>query len=217
MIMLGFAWQSGLLPLGETAIDRAIALNGEAVEMNRRAFALGRRAAAYPDEVAAMVAAALPAARREAPARTLDEMVARRVTQLTAYQDAAYAARYRALVERAAAAERTHAPGGTRLAEAVARSYFKLLAIKDEYEVARLYADGAFAASSPRVSTAPSPSPITSRRRCSAAATRRGARSRVRSVLGWRGCSRSSPGASGFAAPPSIFLVAARSAVTSVP
>ncbi len=145
MIMLGFAWQSGLVPLGEAAIDRAIALNGEAVEMNRRAFALGRRAAAYPDEVAAMVAAALPAARREAPARTLDETIARRVAYLTAYQDQAYAARYQALVERAGAAERQHAPGSSGLTEAVARSYFKLLAIKDEYEVARLYSDGAFA------------------------------------------------------------------------
>ncbi|MBE7219821.1 MAG: 2-oxoacid:acceptor oxidoreductase family protein, partial [Caulobacteraceae bacterium] len=145
MIMLGFAWQSGLVPLAELSIDRAIELNGEAVEMNRRAFALGRRAAAYPEEVAAMVAAALPAARREAPARTLAEIVARRAATLTAYQDAAYAARFEAMVARAEAAERVHAPGSTRLAEAVARSYFKLLAIKDEYEVARLYSDGSFA------------------------------------------------------------------------
>ena len=145
MLMLGYAWQSGLVPLGETSILRAIALNGEAVEMNRSAFALGRRIAAFPDEVAAMIAAALPAARRAAPARSLDEIVAKRVAHLTVYQDAAYAARYSALVERAQAAERAHAPGSTKLAEAVAKSYFKLLAIKDEYEVARLYSDGSFA------------------------------------------------------------------------
>ncbi len=145
MFMLGYAWQAGHVPLGEGSILRAIVLNGEAVTMNRDAFMLGRRAHAYPKEVATMVAAASPAARREAPARTLEEIVARRVRYLTAYQNAAYAARYRALVDRAAAAERTHAPGTTKLAEAVAKGYFKLLAIKDEYEVARLYSDGAFA------------------------------------------------------------------------
>jgi len=145
MFMLGYAWQSGLVPLGEAAILRAITLNGEAVAMNRSAFALGRRAAAFPDEIAAMTAAALPTARRAAPARTLDEIVTRRARYLAAYQDDAYAERYRALVERAQAAEQTHAPGTTRLAEAVAKGYFKLLAIKDEYEVARLYADGTFA------------------------------------------------------------------------
>ena len=176
MIMLGFAWQSGLVPLAEASIDRAIELNGEAVAMNRRAFALGRRAAAFPEAVAAMVGAALPAARREAPARTLDEAVARRVTFLTAYQDQAYAARYQAMVERARAAERTHAPGSTGLADAVARSYFKLLAIKDEYEVARLYSTAPSPSRCARASRATSRSTTTSHRRCWVAATHRGAR-----------------------------------------
>ena len=145
MFMLGYAWQAGFVPLGEAAILRAITMNGEAVAMNRSAFALGRRAAAFPDEIAAMVAAALPTARRVAPAGSLDEIVARRARYLAAYQDDAYAERYRALVERAQAAERAHAPGSAGLAEAVAKGYFKLLAVKDEYEVARLYADGGFA------------------------------------------------------------------------
>ena len=145
MLMLGYAWQAGFIPLGESSILRAITLNGEAVAMNREAFALGRRAAAYPHEVAAMVAASQPRARVAALAKSLDEIVAHRERFLVAYQDTALAERYRALVERARTAEALYAPGGMKLAEAVAKGFFKLLAVKDEYEVARLYADGAFA------------------------------------------------------------------------
>ena len=76
--------------------------------------------------------------------KTLDEIVAHRVEFLTGYQDAAYAERYRALVRRVQDAEANRTPGQMGLAEAVARSYAKLLAYKDEYEVARLYTDGAF-------------------------------------------------------------------------
>ena len=143
MFLLGHAWQQGLIPLAEGSILRAITLNGEAIAMNRDAFAWGRRAAAFPSEVEAIVAAAH--ASRKAPARSLDEIIAKREAYLTAYQDEAYAARYRLLVDRARSAERLYAPGGTSLTEAVAKSYFKLLAIKDEYEIARLYSDGSFA------------------------------------------------------------------------
>jgi indolepyruvate ferredoxin oxidoreductase len=125
---------------------QAIALNGEAVAMNHAAFTWGRRMAHDPAAVEALVK---PAAAEGDAARTLsrslDEIVARRVAFLTAYQDAAYAARYRGLVDKAAAAERTKAPGKSGLAEAVARYLFKLMAYKDEYEVARLYTGGAFA------------------------------------------------------------------------
>ncbi len=145
MFALGFAWQRGFVPLAEESIHRAITLNGEAVAMNLQAFAWGRHAAADPAEVARLVAAAQPAARRRAPAATAAEQLARREAFLTAYQDAAYAGRYRALVDRAASAETTYAPGCSGLAAAVARGYFKLLAVKDEYEVARLYSDGSFA------------------------------------------------------------------------
>ncbi len=134
MFALGFAWQRGLIPLAEDSIHRAITLNAEAVEMNLQAFQWGRHAAADPVAVAGLVAAARPAARRRAPAATLDEQVARRETFLTAYQDAAYAERYRALVERAASAEAAYAPGCSGLAAAVAKGFFKLLAVKDEYE-----------------------------------------------------------------------------------
>ena len=145
MFMLGYAWQAGMVPLSESSILRAITLNGEAVSMNRDAFALGRRASAFPDEIGAMVDAAQPRARQQAPARSFDEIVARRERVLVAYQDQAYAERYRTLVDRARSAEKTYAPGSTAFSEAVAKGFFKLLAIKDEYEVARLYSDGAFA------------------------------------------------------------------------
>ncbi len=143
MFMLGYAWQAGLVPLTESAILRAITLNAEAVTMNRDAFTLGRRASAFPDEVDAMIEAVKP--RRKAPARSLDAIVARRVAFLTDYQDEAYAERYRALVETARSAEKAFGAGGTALSEAVAKAFYKLLAVKDEYEVARLYSDGAFA------------------------------------------------------------------------
>ena len=143
MFMLGYAWQAGLVPLAETSLLRAITLNGEAVTMNREAFALGRRASVFPDEVEALVESMKP--RRKKPSRSLDEIVARRVAFLTSYQDKAYAERYRALVATTRSAEKVFGGGRTTLTEAVAKGFFKLLAVKDEYEVARLYSDGAFA------------------------------------------------------------------------
>ena len=146
MFMLGHAWQAGLVPLAEASILRALELNGEAVEMNKNAFAWGRRASVDPEGVAKLAAAARPSI-GPAPdvAQTLDDIVARRVDFLTRYQNAAYAARYTARVRAVADAERARAPGATGLAEAVARQLFRLMAIKDEYEVARLYTDGSFA------------------------------------------------------------------------
>ncbi len=143
MFMLGHAWQLGLVPLGEAAILRAITLNGEAVAINRDAFAWGRRAAAFPIETAWIVEAVRPS--RPAPATGLDAILAHREAYLTAYQDAAYAARYRALVDAARAAEDEQVPGSEALSVAVAKGFFKLLAVKDTYEVARLYTDGTFA------------------------------------------------------------------------
>ena len=144
LFLLGHAWQMGLVPLSAAAIDRAIELNGTAVEANRRAFAWGRLACHDPARVerAATPPPAATASDRALSA-TLDEAIARRVAYLAAYQDDAYALRYRALVERVRAAEQPLARGH-RLAEAVARNYFRLLAVKDEYEVARLYTDGEF-------------------------------------------------------------------------
>ncbi len=144
LFMLGYAYQKGLVPVSAEAILRAIELNGVAVAFNKDAFLWGRRAAHRRAEVERAAAAPLTAPRPLA--RTLDDIVARRVAFLTQYQDAAYAARYEALVRRAAAAERDKAKGRSGLAEAVARGFFKLMAYKDEYEVARLYTDGAFLA-----------------------------------------------------------------------
>ncbi|HEX8987980.1 MAG TPA: indolepyruvate ferredoxin oxidoreductase family protein [Rhodocyclaceae bacterium] len=135
LFLLGYAWQLGLVPVSGAALDRAIELNGAAVDMNRKAFLWGRRAAHDP-ALLARFAAPEPTPQR------IDETVARRIAFLTAYQDARYAERYRRLVEQVRGAE---APlGSTRLTAAVARSYFKLLAVKDEYEVARLYAESDF-------------------------------------------------------------------------
>jgi indolepyruvate ferredoxin oxidoreductase len=144
LFMLGYAWQKGLVPLSLDALMRAIELNGVAVETSKRTFTWGRLAA---HNLAAVQAAAKPTLRVEKPAaRTLSEIVAKRVELLTAYQDKAYAERYRGFVERVAAVEKERARGRSGLAEAIAKSLYKLMAYKDEYEVARLYTDGQFLA-----------------------------------------------------------------------
>jgi indolepyruvate ferredoxin oxidoreductase len=142
--MLGFAYQKGLLPVSAASLERAIELNGVAVEANKRAFLWGRRAAHDLAAVEHFVDQSAPESIAPPIAATLAEIVAKRVGYLTAYQDAAYAERYRKMVERVRGSEAEKAPGMTGLAEAVARYYFKLLAYKDEYEVARLYTDGTF-------------------------------------------------------------------------
>jgi indolepyruvate ferredoxin oxidoreductase len=142
LFMLGYAWQKGLVPLSLEALMRAIELNGVAVDTSKRTFAWGRLAA---HNLNAVQAAAKPTLRVEKPAaRTLSEIVAKRVELLTAYQDKAYAERYRAFVDRVASIEKERARGRSGLAEAVAKSLYKLMAYKDEYEVARLYTDGEF-------------------------------------------------------------------------
>jgi indolepyruvate ferredoxin oxidoreductase len=142
--LLGYAYQKGLVPLSAAAIERAIELNAVAVELNRGAFRWGRRAAADPDFVTAraLPAAAVPDSHRLSA--TLDEAVARRVAFLTDYQDAAWAERYRARITRIRERESAVVPGSEALARAVARALFKLMAYKDEYEVARLYAESDF-------------------------------------------------------------------------
>ncbi len=143
MFMLGMSYQLGLIPVSSEAINKAIELNGAAVKMNQTAFLWGRRAAVDLAAVERLIAPKSEAAVATPLSQTLDEIVERRVEFLTGYQDAAYAQRYRALVDRVREAEvRIKGRGG--LAEAVARYYFKLLAYKDEYEVARLYTDGKF-------------------------------------------------------------------------
>jgi indolepyruvate ferredoxin oxidoreductase len=140
--MLGYAWQKGMIPVGLEALLRAIELNEVAVEANKRAFQWGRLAAVDLPRVREAAAPTMPP--EKTFARTLDEIVAVRRTHLTGYQNAALADRYEALVRRVEAAEKAKTPGLDGLAKAVARYYAKLLAYKDEYEVARLYSDGNF-------------------------------------------------------------------------
>ncbi|TKC89396.1 indolepyruvate ferredoxin oxidoreductase family protein [Trinickia terrae] len=143
ILMLGFAWQLGLVPVSHAAMMRAIELNNVAVPMNQLAFAVGRLAAGDPDGLDALWAsrhAAKPAT--AATGDTLDALVADREARLAAYGGARYVTRYRALVDAARRAEA--GVGGERVARGVAMTFYRLLAVKDEYEVARLHTDAAF-------------------------------------------------------------------------
>ncbi|MFL5337102.1 MAG: indolepyruvate ferredoxin oxidoreductase family protein [Geminicoccaceae bacterium] len=144
LFMVGYAYQRGLLPVSAASILKAIELNGAAVEMNKGAFLWGRRAALDLTAVerVATPPEAVPDHRRLSA--DLGEMVARRVAELTAYQDARYARRYEDLVRQVREAEAAKAPGCTGLAEAVARGHYKFLVTKDEYEVARLHTETGF-------------------------------------------------------------------------
>ena len=139
MFMLGYAYQKGWVPLAGASLERAIELNGVAVDFNKKSFLWGRRAATDLERVRriAMPADVVPIGQHIS--RNLEELVERRVKMLTEYQDEKYAERYKALVAKVRARDE-------KLAEAVARYYYKLLAYKDEYEVGRLHADAAFAA-----------------------------------------------------------------------
>ena len=142
-LLLGYAAQLGLLPVSVAALRQAIELNGVSVEGNLQALDVGRLAAHDP---AAMEQLTAPQTDPATPVpSSLEEIVAHRVAHLTAYQDAGYADRYREAVRAMAAAESTRVPGRTELQEAVARNYAKLLAYKDEYEIARLYSSAEFA------------------------------------------------------------------------
>ena len=139
--MLGFAWQRGLVPLSHAALDRAMELNGAAIEMNKEAFQWGRLAAHDPGRVQQAIRPLAPPALEE---RTFEQKQARRIAFLTDYQNAAWANRYSKLVEKVAQVERAKIAASTALTEAVAQSFFKLMSYKDEYEVARLFANGVF-------------------------------------------------------------------------
>ena len=215
LFMLGYAYQRGLVPLSSEAIERAIELNAVAVDFNRDAFRWGRRAALDPDlvERRATPPSTVPASQRLS--ETLDQLIERRIAFLTDYQDRAYAARYADRVRQVREVEAACLPGSTELTEAVARGLFKLMAYKDEYEVARLYTAERFPEARRRPVRRPlrttfSPRPPNSRR--SRPANRTFAQARESSDRGccaclgcWRSCGRC-------AAPGSIFSPVARSA-----
>jgi len=150
VFMLGFAYQSGHVPLSSAALQRAIELNGVAVEKNQQAFQWGRLAACDPIAIERLLNPTLNNPVGEIVASDLDEIIKRRVTFLTQYQNANYAQQYLDLVKSVRSAEgairpaRFHSGEMPTLTEVVARSYFKLMSYKDEYEVARLYTDGEF-------------------------------------------------------------------------
>ena len=153
LFMLGYGWQKGWVPLSLDALMRAIELNAAAVDMNKTAFNWGRMAAVDIAKVRD-AAGGTPATDAHDAVRaplddnrlseTLDESIARRFAFLTDYQDTSYAQKYKTLVDKVQSAEQQKTPGSTALSEAVARYAFKLMAYKDEYEVARLYTSGDF-------------------------------------------------------------------------
>jgi indolepyruvate ferredoxin oxidoreductase len=144
MFILGYSWQKGWVPLEEVALMRAIELNGVSIDFNKQAFNWGRLAAHDLAAVQRLVAPSQVIELKRAP--TLDDTVTKRVAFLTEYQDAAYASQYSDFVAQVKAAESKLVDGNKtlRLTEAVAKYLFKLMAYKDEYEVARLYTDGKF-------------------------------------------------------------------------
>lgn len=154
MFLVGVAYQLGALPIPAERIEDAIELNGVATETNVQAFRRGRHLVGDAAASQTALAAVRPSAphvagfagRDHRPSETLDELVARRVAELTAYQNRHYAASYAAFVERVREGEAAAVPGSTKLAEAVARYLYKFMAYKDEYEVARLQLDPALAA-----------------------------------------------------------------------
>ncbi|RQS63405.1 indolepyruvate ferredoxin oxidoreductase family protein [Burkholderia sp. Bp8963] len=144
MFMLGYAYQRGLIPIGADAIHAAIELNGAAVALNQEAFLWGRRTALSPSAAQKALIAAKPLRESLRISVTVDEMIERRAVFLTAYQNAAYAQRYRSLVARIREWERRISHNEDAVTRAVASAYFRLLAYKDEYEVARLHSSPEF-------------------------------------------------------------------------
>ena len=144
IMLLGFASQQGWLPVRAASLEAAIIANGVAVAANLEVFRLGRLLAHDAAIVTALTKQGRAPRASQVVTENIDQAIARRINELTAYQDAAYAARYRELVADVAERETAIMPGSTALTEAVARSYYMLLAYKDEYEVARLYTDTDF-------------------------------------------------------------------------
>jgi indolepyruvate ferredoxin oxidoreductase len=147
MVMLGAAYQRGAIPVSSLSIEKAITLNGVATKLNLAAFRFGRRLAIDPTAAEGLGGAArAPELAHRQLSDSPEETIARRVRILTDYQNADYAGRYSKRLEQIRQFEARMAPGRTDLVESVARSLFKLMAIKDEYEVARLYTSPAFRA-----------------------------------------------------------------------
>ena len=144
IFMLGFAYQRGLIPLEQSSIEKAMEINGLSVEGNKLAFLWGRRTAHDGKRVSELTSSIVAGFGLKDPPEGLDELIQHRADVLRDYQNKSYVQRYLHLVERVRTLEIDRVPGSTEFTEAVASYYFKLLAYKDEYEVARLYTNGDF-------------------------------------------------------------------------
>ena len=147
IIMLGFAWQKGMIPVSQESLLRAIELNGVDVVINQQAFLWGRRFAFDPDRVLDLASPSefvVKSSHHRKLSETIEEIIERRMTSLSAYQSIFYAKKYKILVDAARTADEQLIGSPGRLTEAVTRYYYKLMAYKDEYEIARLYTDGQF-------------------------------------------------------------------------
>ena len=142
LFMLGYAWQRGWVPVGEAALERAIELNGVAVEFNKNAFLLGRRFANQPELVESLLPQASSSTDDDF---TLDQVIEDRFERLVAYQSVGYAQRYLDQIEKVRSLD-SDPEADDSLTHTVAQQLFKLMAYKDEYEVARLHSDEAFRA-----------------------------------------------------------------------
>ena len=146
LMMVGVAVQKGWIPIPIEAIEKAIELNGRSVEMNTLALHRGRQLAVDQSAIDRELDDSIAPGSEtiDNTPKSVDELIEHRAKELIAYQNTAYADRYRKLVSEVREIEKSKAPGMNGLAEAVARNYYKLLAYKDEYEVARLFTDGTF-------------------------------------------------------------------------
>ena len=143
MLLLGFAWQAGVIPISSEAINQAIRLNGAGSETNTRCFTYGRLAAHNPALIQELTGIGKPAGSQTE--KSLDDSIILHEKYLTDYQNSAYARRYRSLVDKARQAEQQIDAAGETFSRAVADGFFHAMAYKDEYEVARLHTSAAFA------------------------------------------------------------------------
>jgi indolepyruvate ferredoxin oxidoreductase len=145
MMMVGYTFQKGLIPVSAAAIEKAINLNGIAIQLNVNAFNIGRLLANNPEKITALLTQAGKVSTDFELLEDVNEIKAHRVNLLTEYQDAPYANRYLSLIDKVIAADKTQGNDNGEFSKAVARGFSRLMSYKDEYEVARLYTNGVFA------------------------------------------------------------------------
>ena len=144
MMMVGYAFQQGLIPVSATAIEKAVNLNGIAIQLNLNAFNIGRLLANNPEKITELLSQAGKVVTEFTPLDNINGIKVHRVNLLTDYQNAAYANRYISLIDKVISADKAQGNNNGELSKAVARGFSRLMTYKDEYEVARLYTNGEF-------------------------------------------------------------------------